>query len=105
MEEAGACDVRDGRTHLLACVDHVHSERVDGIPPVEERSHQAFIQRPVHSSHGRVKQNVDGCLFVWMGKKKKLNCYVLGLFFNYLVYGSAYPIFQDLEEKKKIEIL
>ena len=27
---------------------------------------QAFMQRPVHPSYGRVKQNVDGC-FVWMG--------------------------------------
>ena len=71
VEEAGACDVRDGRTHLLARMDHVHSERVDGIPPVEERSRQAFMQRPVHPSYGRVKQNVDGCLFVWMGKKIK----------------------------------
>ena len=32
---------------------------------------QAFMQRPVHPSYGRVKQNVDGCLFVWMGKLKK----------------------------------
>ena len=28
---------------------------------------QAFMQRPVHPSHGRVKLNVDGCLFVWTG--------------------------------------
>ena len=28
------------------------------------------MQRPVHPSYGRVKQNVDGCLFVWTGKKK-----------------------------------
>ena len=28
---------------------------------------QCFIQRPVHPSYGRVKQNVDGCLFVWTG--------------------------------------
>ena len=26
------------------------------------------MQRPVHPSSGRVKQNVDGCLFVWTGK-------------------------------------
>ena len=26
------------------------------------------MQRPVHPSYGRVKQNVDGCLFVWTGK-------------------------------------
>ena len=26
----------------------------------------------------------------------------LGLFFDYLVYGSADPIFQDFEERKKI---
>ena len=25
------------------------------------------MQRPVHPSYGRVKQNVDGCLFVWTG--------------------------------------
>ena len=28
---------------------------------------QACMQRPVHPSYGRVTQNVDGCLFVWMG--------------------------------------
>ena len=27
------------------------------------------MQRPVHSSYGRVKQYVDGCLFVWTGKQ------------------------------------
>ena len=27
------------------------------------------MQRPVHPSYARVKQNVDGCLFVWTGKK------------------------------------
>ena len=26
---------------------------------------QCLMQRPVHPSYGRVKQNVDGCLFVW----------------------------------------
>ena len=26
------------------------------------------MQRPVHPSYGWVKQNVDGCLFVWTGK-------------------------------------
>ena len=26
-----------------------------------------FLMLPVHPSYGRVKQNVDGCLFVWMG--------------------------------------
>ena len=30
-------------------------------------SQQCFMQRPVHPSYGRVKQNVDGCLFVWTG--------------------------------------
>ena len=25
------------------------------------------MQRPVQPSYGRVKQNVDGCLFVWTG--------------------------------------
>ena len=30
---------------------------------------QCFMQRPVHPSYGRVKQNVDGCLLVWTGKK------------------------------------
>ena len=33
------------------------------------------MQRPVHPSYGRVKRNLDGCLFlcgrVWTGKKKK----------------------------------
>ena len=31
------------------------------------------MQRPVHPSYGRVKQNVDGCLFVWTdgGRVKK----------------------------------
>ena len=33
---------------------------------------QAFMQRPVQPSYGRVKQNVDGWLFVWTGKKKIL---------------------------------
>ena len=28
------------------------------------------MQRPVHPSYGQVTQNVDGCLFVWTGKKK-----------------------------------
>ena len=28
---------------------------------------QCFMQRPVQPSYGRVKQNVDGCLFVWTG--------------------------------------
>ena len=28
---------------------------------------QCFMQRPVHSSYGRAKQNVDGCIFVWTG--------------------------------------
>ena len=36
---------------------------------------QCFMQRPVHPSYGRVKLNLDGCLFVcgrvWTGKKKK----------------------------------
>ena len=27
------------------------------------------MQRPVHPSCGRVKHTVDGCLFVWTGKK------------------------------------
>ena len=34
---------------------------------------QCFMQRPVHPSYGRVKHNLDGCLFVsgrvWTGKK------------------------------------
>ena len=38
VEEAGARDVRDGRTDLLSRVDHVHAERVDGIPPARVRS-------------------------------------------------------------------
>ena len=29
---------------------------------------QCFMQRPVHPSYGRVKQNVDLCLFVWTGQ-------------------------------------
>ena len=28
---------------------------------------QCFMQRPVQPSYGRVKQNVDGCLFAWTG--------------------------------------
>ena len=28
---------------------------------------ECLMQRPVHPSYGRVKQNVDGCLFVWTG--------------------------------------
>lgn len=36
VEEAGACDVGDGRAHLLAGVDHVHTERVHRIPPAAE---------------------------------------------------------------------
>ena len=28
------------------------------------------MQRPVHPSYGRVKQNVYGCLFVWTGKSR-----------------------------------
>ena len=41
-------------------------------------SRQCFMQRPVHPSYGRGKQNMDGCLFVWTGKKKKnfFNSYV-----------------------------
>ena len=31
--------------------------------------HRPFMQRPVHTSYGRVKPNVDGCLFAWTGKK------------------------------------
>ena len=31
------------------------------------------MQRPVHPSYGRVKQNVDGCLYVWK------NCTYVGL--------------------------
>ena len=27
------------------------------------------MQKPVHPSYGRVKQNGDRCLFVWTGKK------------------------------------
>ena len=27
------------------------------------------MQRPVQLSYGQVKQNVEGCLFVWTGKK------------------------------------
>ena len=34
------------------------------------------MQRPVHSSYGRVKSNVDGCLFVWTGKFVFFNSYV-----------------------------
>ena len=28
---------------------------------------QVGMQKPIHPSYGRVTQNVDGCLFVWMG--------------------------------------
>ena len=28
------------------------------------------MERPIDPSYGGVKQNVDGCLFVWTGKKK-----------------------------------
>ena len=36
------------------------------------------MQRPVHPSYGWVKQNVDGCLFVWTGegRVKKINSYL-----------------------------
>ena len=30
--------------------------------------YSVFYAEPVHPSYGRVKQNVDGCLFVWTGK-------------------------------------
>ena len=29
------------------------------------------MQRPIHPSYRQVKQNVDGCLFVWTGNLKK----------------------------------
>ena len=41
------------------------------------------MQRPVHPSYGRVKQNVDGCLFVWIGKK---------FFFLHYMYVSLSPV-------------
>ena len=41
----------------------------------EEVREMAFMQRPVHSSYGRVKQNVDGCLFAWTCKQFFLNSY------------------------------
>ena len=37
---------------------------------------QAFMQGPVQPSYGRVKQNVDGCLFVWTGNFFFFNSYV-----------------------------
>ena len=37
---------------------------------------EACMQRPVHPSYGQVKQNVDGCLFVWTGKKKNI-CFLI----------------------------
>ena len=49
-------------------------------------SRQCFMQRPVHPSYGRVKRNLDGCLFlcerVWTGKKKKKKIF---FFFNSLI--------------------
>ena len=49
---------------------------------------QCFMQRPVHPSYGRVKHNLDGCLFVcgrvWTGKKKKK-------FFFFFFLKSLYP--------------
>ena len=45
---------------------------------------QCFMQRPVHPSYGRVKHNLDGCLFVcgrvWTGKKKKKKIFFLKFF-------------------------
>ena len=43
---------------------------------------QCLMQRPVHPSCGRVKQNVDGCLFVWTGKQ---------FFFYFYSYLSRSP--------------
>ena len=44
-------------------------------------SMQCFMQRPVHPSYGRVKRNLDGCLFlcgrVWTGQKKKKKSLIL----------------------------
>ena len=34
------------------------------------------MQRPVHSSYGRVKENAEGCLFVWTGNIFFFNSYV-----------------------------
>ena len=41
-----------------------------GVPSQNHVAMQAFMQRPVYPSYGRVKQNMDGCLFVWTGKKQ-----------------------------------
>ena len=39
--------------------------------------YQCLMQRPVHPSYGREKQNVDGCLFAWTGggRAKKIYSY------------------------------
>jgi hypothetical protein len=33
VKEARPGDVRDGRSHLLTCVNDIHTEGVDSIPP------------------------------------------------------------------------
>ena len=52
---------------------------------------QCFMQRPVHPSYGRVKHNLDGCLFVCgrvrTGKKKK-KFFFFFFFFKFFVSGS-----------------
>ena len=56
------------------------------------------MQRPVHPSYGRVKQNVDGCLFVWTGGgrvKKKL----------ILIYQSRSPVRRTAQSALHVTLL
>lgn len=40
VEEAGACDVGDGRADLLASVDHVNPECINRVPPAKNMHKQ-----------------------------------------------------------------
>ena len=44
------------------------------------------MQRPVHQSYGQVKQNVDGCIFVWTGKKKNI-CFLILMYYGLQYVG------------------
>ena len=43
VEETRACNVCDRRAHLLACMNHVHSECVNSIPPANIHNNTLHI--------------------------------------------------------------
>ena len=59
---------------------------------------QCFMQRPVHPSYGRAKQNVDGCLFVWKCLDGKIKIF-------FFFYASQSPVRRTAQSALHVMLL